>query len=249
MLFDDDYAYGRWGNDGLGSLEDLIGGPSRYDAGEIVIVGRVPGALYVGDFSEYELGLEHIQPLEAAQSSINTITFDLADLGDNSELTQIELPPVEPDGDTDGETEAAAPTVTDEHEAPAALTRAASEKAEEPLILISQHDGEALSGALGDLDLTDFGRPVIDFTPVTPVVTVTAPDMTGGEQPGPVLTGGRAYQSLAFLLIDTPFVVGDDNLPPTVRPPLNALLGLPDEDDVGQTWILPSTGRGAWILR
>lgn len=246
MLFDDEYAYGRWGNDGLGSLEDLIGGPSRYDAGEIVIVGRVPGALYVGDFSEYELGLEHIQPLEAAQGALNTISFDQNDLGDNSELTLVELPPpAEPEGDQD----AAAPAVTVEEDAPAALTRAVSEKTEEPLVLINQDAGEPLAGALGDIDLTDFGRPAIDFTPVAPVITVTAPDMTGGEQPGPVLTGGRAYQSLAFLLIDTPYVVGDDNLPPTVRPPLNALLGLPDEDDIGQTWILPSTGRGGWILR
>jgi hypothetical protein len=246
MLFDDEFAYGRWGNDGLGSLEDLLGGPSRYDAGEIVIVGRVPGALYVGDFSEYELGLEHIQPLEAAQGAFNTITVDLAEVGEHADLVLVE-PPATPEDDS--EEGAAAPAVTVEDEAPAALTRAVSEKTEEPLVLITQDDGEPLADAFGDIDPTDFGRPVVELTPIQPVITITAPDMTGGEQPAPVVTGGRAYQSLAFLLIDTPFVVGDDNLPPTVRPPLNALLGLPDEDDIGQTWVLPVTGRGAWILR
>ncbi|HYE46519.1 MAG TPA: hypothetical protein VEA44_12195 [Caulobacter sp.] len=233
MLFDDDFAIGRWGSDGLGALEDLLGGPSRYDAGEVIITGRVPGALYVDDFSEYRTGLEHIQPLEAAQDAINIITVELAEFADRADLTTVEEPPASEEDE--GE------------EASAALIAPVSEKTEEPLVLVTRDDGEPLAGGFGDLDLTDFGRPLIDLIPAPPIVSVTPPDMTG-EQPAPVVPGGRAYQSLAFLILDTPFVVGDDNLPPSVRPPINELLGLDEDEDVATTWVLP-TGRGAWILR
>ena len=238
MLFDDDFAYGRWGNEGL---DGLFGGPARFDAGEIIITGRVPGALYMDDLPGGMTALDRILPFQYLDGQLQSDVLD-AQAGH-----QFEAPAVIT---TDG-SDAAGPDAGAQSSDPDAGLQsitAAPKGEEKPLVLITQEDGSPLSG-LGDFNPVDFGRPPIDLTPVPVVITVTPPDMGGGEQPSPVIPGGRAYQSLAFLLIDTPFVVGDEHLPPTVRPPLNELLGLPDEDDAGQTWVLPATGRGAWVLR
>lgn len=110
----------------------------------------------------------------------------------------------------------------------------------EPLVLIAGDVAEAV--VLPDLaQHYDLDIPPLPVSPPLPTVTVTPPGSVPAE---PVAFGGPAYQSLAFLILDTPFVVGDDHLPPTVRPSLEDLLGLAGDD----AWVLPPSDIGAWRL-
>jgi hypothetical protein len=87
MIFNDDSMLDFRGN-GFGD------GAFGYDIGEVVITGRVPGALYVDDFSEGEYGLQHIQPLEYAQDQLaEIITLDVVDQADASGLLEGASPP------------------------------------------------------------------------------------------------------------------------------------------------------------
>ncbi|MDB5471897.1 MAG: hypothetical protein JWR84_3457 [Caulobacter sp.] len=236
MIFNDDSMLDFRGTGFGDSVMDSIFG---YDAGEVVITGRVPGALYVDDFSEGEYGLQHIQPLEYIQNELGSvITVDIVDVADTSGILEetlvAEAPPAnQPANDDD---------------APAALVALSHGKTEEPLVLIpGDSHGDAGAGDLNltAIDLHDLAIPPIPLPSFeAPHITVTAP--TFDDDTGPVIIGGRAYQSLSFLILDTPFVVGDSQLPSFLRPSLNELLGLPATDeDEGQAFVLPAR---SWLL-
>jgi hypothetical protein len=238
MFFNDDSMLDFRGN-GFGEdvMDAIFGGPVGFDAGEVVITGRVPGALYLDDISPAQYGLEHIQPLEYIQNELSTIVaVDVGDLANDADTSTYE-PPSENSGE-----ESAALVAANDDEAPAALSLPSHGKDAEPLVLIPG-DGDGTE-SLVQLDLNalhDLAIPPLPGTVDLSMVTVTPPNSVEAE---PVIIGGPAYQSLSFLILDTPFVVGDDHLPPTVRPSIEELLGLAGDD----TWVLPLGSNGAWRL-
>ena len=235
MFFNDDSMLDFRGN-GFGDdvMDAIFGGPVGYDAGEVVITGRVPGALYVDDFSEAQYGLEHIQPLEFTQNELSgVITVDVVDMANDADQATWTPP-----GDDAG----AGLVAANDDDAPAALSLASHGKDAEPLAPIAG-DGDGAE-SLVQLDLNvlhDLAIPPLPAEVDLSMVTVTPPNSVEAD---PVIIGGAAYQSLSFLILDTPFLVGDDHLPPTVRPSIEELLGLAGED----SWVLPLGGNGAWRL-
>lgn len=230
MIFNDDSMLDFRGN-GFG---DSVFG---YDIGEVVITGRVPGALYVDDFSAGEYGLQHIQPLEYAQDQLaEIITLDVVDQADASGLLEETTVPVveEP---SDGLTPA------NDDDAPAGLALVSHGKDVEPLALIPGSDSDGGVGDLSvlDLDLAIPAIPTYSNHDVSNDILV-APSVYDTDEP--LMIGGRAYESLSFLIIDTPFAVSDSLLSPTLRPSLNELLGL-DFMDEGDAFVLPARG---WVL-
>lgn len=227
MIFNDDSMLDFRGN-GFG---DSIFG---YDIGEVVITGRVPGALYVDDFSEGEYGLQHIQPLEYAQDQLaEIITLDVVDQADASGLLEETTAPVEEPSD--------GLTPANDDDAPAGLALVLDGKDAEPLVLIPGGDRDGGVGDVSVLDLDLAIPPIPAFSSVeAPTVTLT-PQSVDDE---PLTIGGRAYESLSFLIIDTPFALGDSLLPQTLRPSLNELLGL-DFMDEQDAFVLPARG---WVL-
>lgn len=138
----------------------------------------------------------------------------------------------------------AAQVAANDDDAPALLLAPSHGKDAEPLVLpqalIGGDDAEAL--VQPDLsDLFDLAIPPLPAEVDLSMITVTPPNSVEAE---PVVFGGPAYQSLSFLILDTPFVVGDDQLPASVRPSIEELLGLAGDD----TWVLPSSDTGAWLL-
>ncbi|WGM40615.1 hypothetical protein [Caulobacter sp. NIBR1757] len=240
MIFNDDSMLDFRGN-GFG---DGVDGLFGYDVGEVVITGRVPGALYVEDFSDGEYGLQHIQPVDYVQDELsNLVTVEVVDVVDAS--GPIEDPAL-PDA---GGEDAPAGLVASNDDAPAALVVQSHGKDAEPLVLIPGGDSDGGVGDLTVLDLHDLAIPPIPVLDA-PSITVTPP--TFDDDVAPVIFG-RAYQSLSFLIIDTPFAVGDSQLPSALRPTLNELLGLTtppaqDDEDDGQAFVLPASGWGAWRL-
>jgi hypothetical protein len=237
MFVDDDFALPKNDLFGLGGLEALLGGPSLFDVGEVIITGRVPGALYVDDFHAGQTGLEYIQPLVWAERATNILSFDAVGLEGAPGLGRAdELPPPE----SQDEEAPAGLVAANDDEAPAAQSLPSHGKDAEPLVLIpGEDDAQAL--VQPDLDAYDLAIPPLPSEVDLSMITVTPP---GSVEADPVVIGGPAYQSLSFLILDTPFVVGDEHLPPTVRPSIEALLGLAGED----TWVLPLGGDGAWRL-
>lgn len=234
MFFNDDSMLDFRGN-GFGDdvMDAIFGGPVGFDAGEVIITGRVPGALYVDDFSEAQYGLEHIQPLEHIQDELSGVgAIEVVDLANDADPAT---------GDADpGEEAPAGLVAANDDDAPAALIPAHDGKDAEPLVLATDDGEEAL--VLPDLlDPFDLAIPPLPAEVDLSMITVTPP---GSVEADPVTIGGPAYQSLAFLILDTPFVVGDDQLPPTVRPSIEELLGLAEDDG----WVLPLGGSGAWRL-
>lgn len=242
MIFNDDSMLDFRGNGFGDSVMDSIFG---YDVGEVVITGRVPGALYVDDFSEGEYGLQHIQPLEYIQNELsNVVTVDVADAAGSVEETTIP--------DAVGEDAPAGLVASNDDDAPAALVVQSHGKDAEPLVLISGGDSDGGVGDLTVIDLHDLAIPPIPVLPTLDAPTVTVTPPTFDDDTAPIIFG-RAYQSLSFLIIDTPFAVGDSQLPSALRPTLNELLGLTtppaqDDEDAGQAFVLPASGWGAWRL-
>ncbi|MBI1406270.1 MAG: hypothetical protein GC145_09115 [Caulobacter sp.] len=218
MLFDDDFVMGHVpGAQDLGGFNDAFGGPGRFDAGEIVVVGRVPGSLYIDDFSAGQTALEHILPMIEAQNAISPVGADE------------QGPAASAQSDDLGQLTLAGLNVQDD--SPAAI------------ILPTFESPLADFGA--DFGHDVFARPLLDLTPVTPIDPV-APAADAGDLPF-TLIGGQAYQSLSFLIIDTPYAVEDSHLSPTLRPSVDALLGLTDADN-GDVWVLPAQGHRSWLL-
>lgn len=242
MIFNDDSLLDFRG---IGFGDNVMDSIFGYDAGEVVITGRVPGALYVDDFSDGEYGLQHIQPLEYAQDQLSSVVaievFEVVDASDSTDEPTVEDAP-------------AGLAAANDDDGPAALVALVHGKDAEPAVLIPAGDGGAGAGSDGLilLDLHDLAIPPIPGLPSfeAPTVTVTPP--TFDDDIAPVFIGGRAYQSLSFLIIDTPFAVGDSQLPDALRPSLNELLGLVTPaglgDDDGQAFVLPVSGKGAWRL-
>ena len=237
MLFNDDDML-NFGGKGFGDdvLDSLFGGAVGFDPGEVIITGRVPGALYVSDFSDANSVLEHVLPLEF---SPNLIVDAGGDLGIS---TGADLDPTGDAAEDDGGDAGAALVAANDDDAPAALTLPSHGKDAEPLVLIQGDDDAAQAVVPLDLvTLHDLDIPPLPGQVDLSMVTVTPPNSADAD---PVILGGPAYQSLSFLILDTPFVVGDDHLPPTVRPSLEELLGLAGDD----TWVLPLGANGAWRL-
>jgi hypothetical protein len=219
MLFDDNFVMGRSAlqESGFGDLSNPFG-PSRFDSGEVIITGRSPGSLYVDDISSGQTLLDHIQPVITAEQLVSPLGQDsLAELRDAGQSA----------------TDAANDAV---QAAPAAL-------------LARDHKDEALalplmSGAAHDLPLIALDhlpadRPVFDAPPA-PQAFAPASHNTVHD-----FSLGRAYQSLSFLIVDTPYAYGDDHLPATLRPSLDQLLGAAAGD---APFLLPSSHGGAWVL-
>eukprot|EP01030_Chromulinospumella_sphaerica_P016147 gene16147-15958_t len=104
-----------------------------FDVGEVVITGRVPGALYVDDFSAGEYGLQHIQPLEYIQNELSdAVAVDVVDVTDSSDIVDGTLV-VESPADEDAP---AGLVAANDDDAPAALTALTAGKDAEPLVLI-----------------------------------------------------------------------------------------------------------------
>jgi hypothetical protein len=242
MIFNDDSMLDFRGTGFGDSVMDAIFG---FDAGEVVITGRVPGALYVEDFSEGELGLQHIQPLEFVQDELsNLVTVDVLDIADASGLTEETL--VE-----DGEGASDALTAANDDDAPSTLIALTRGKDAEPQVLTASDNEDVAGAGAGELNLIDPFDLAIPTIPQlssldAPVVTVAPQDL---DADAPLMVGGRAYQSLSFLIIDTPFAVGDSQLTDYLRPSLNELLGLSAEsglgEDDGQAFVLPAR---SWLL-
>lgn len=235
MFFNDDSMLDFRGN-GFGEnvMDAIFGGPVGFDAGEVVITGRVPGALYLDDIDPAQYGLEHIRPLEHIQNELSAIgAIEVADLGNDADSASAAA---------SEESAGGALVAANDDDAPAALSLPSHGKDAEPLALIpGDGDGDESLVQL-DLDaLHDLAIPPLPGTVDLSMVTVTPPNSVEAE---PVIIGGPAYQSLSFLILDTPFVVGDDHLPPTVRPSIEELLGLAGDD----TWVLPLGSTGAWRL-
>jgi hypothetical protein len=73
--------------------------------------------------------------------------------------------------------------------------------------------------------------------------------LTSGEK---TIDGGAMLPLIAaspsiggFLIVDTPYALGDSQLPASLRPSLNALLGLGIEEDI---FVLPADGARSWVL-
>jgi hypothetical protein len=240
MIFNDDSML-DFRRTGFGdSVMDAIFG---FDMGEVVITGRVPGALYVEDFSEGEYGLQHIQPLEFVQDELsNLVAVDVIDMADASGLTEDT-----PADDGEGASDALTPANDDD--APSALIVLTHGKDAEPQVVTAGdiEDG-AGAGELNLIDPFDLAIPAIPqlFSLDAPAVTLAPQDV---DTDAPLMIGGRAYQSLSFLIIDTPFAVGDSQLTDYLRPSLNELLGLSAEsglgEDDGQAFVLPAR---SWLL-
>lgn len=229
MIFNDDSMLDFRGN-GFG---DSVFG---YDIGEVVITGRVPGALYVDDFSAGEYGLQHIQPLEYAQDQLaEIITLDVVDQADASGLLEETLAPVveEPSNGL---------SAANDDDAPAGLALHSHGKDVEPLVLIPGSDSDGGVGDLSVLDLDLAIPPIPTFSnhDVSSDI-LTAPSVYDADEP--LIIGGRAYESLSFLIIDTPFAVSDSLLSSVLRPSLNELLGLVTDDE--DAFVLPARG---WVL-
>lgn len=220
MLFDDDFVMGQGpGAHDLGGFNDAFGGMDRLDAGEIVVVGRVPGSLYIDDFSAGQTALEHILPMIEAQNAISPVGANdpgPAAAGQEDDLAQLTLA-----------------SLTGQTDSPAAI------------ILPTFDSPLADFGADSGHDV--FARPLLDLNPVTPIDPVAPVTADTGDQPF-TLIGGHAYQSLSFLIIDTPYAVEDSHLSPTLRPSVDALLGLTDADNSGDVWVLPAQGHRSWLL-
>lgn len=213
MLFDDSFVLGH-GIGGLGGLDDAFGGPNRFDTGEIIVVGRVPGSLYIDDFSAGQTGLEHILPLLTAEGAVTAPTSD-----------------------------AAGHAAASDDSGSAALALLSHGKDEPPAAIVLP----TTDAPLAQFELDGFARPALDLSPVQPIDPVAPPSL--GDDGGVVtMIGGRAYQSLSFLIIDTPFAFGDSHLPASLRPSVDALLGLTEDDNSGDVWILPAAGHGSWRL-
>lgn len=234
MIFNDDSMLDFRGNGFGDSITDSIFG---YDIGEIVITGRVPGALYVDDFSAGEYGLQHIQPLEYAQDQLaEIIILDVTEQADASGSLEEALPPVveEPSNGLNP---------ANDDDAPVGLALAGHGKSVEPLVLIPGSDSDG--GGFGDLNALDLDLAIPPIPAFSnhdaPSDILTAPSVYDADQP--LIIGGRAYESLSFLIIDTPFAVGDSLLPSVLRPSLNELLGLVTDDE--DAFVLPARG---WVL-
>lgn len=226
MIFNDDSLLDfRPTSLGDSFLNGAFGGRFGADVAEVVITGRGPGSLFLDDYFKPEFRSELVQPLDFSAPPV-----PLAEHGPSVDETP------------------AAPVVGNDNEdlAAVALSRHVHEKTELPtqvadtgghsdpgLILVELHDlAIPPRPAPADLDV--------------PTITVTPPTFDG--EPAPVIIGGRAYQSLSFLILDTPFVLGDGELPTSLRPTIDDLLGLTDDDDAN-AWVLPvGDGAGAWRL-
>jgi len=186
MLFEDGYVLNQgFGDHGFG-LDGLFG-PSRFDTGEIVVVGRVPGAVYFDDLTPGQTFLEHVLDSVTAETS----------LGDASSNQDFFSPELSSAATSDVQTDSA--------------------------------QGLILSGLGKD------AQPIYGDGPAM-----------SGEEGFTALIGGRPYESLSFLIIDTPFAYGDSHLTASLRPSVDTLLGLADDGVDG--WVLPTAGRGAWRL-
>lgn len=243
MIFNDDSMLDFRGTGFGDSVMDAIFG---FDAGEVVITGRVPGALYVEDFSEGEYGLQHIQPLEFAQGELNSlVAVDVTDVVDAAGTLEGSLVVEEPVGESSAEGLVAA----NDDDSPAALVSLSHGKSADPQVLFGGDSGDGVDAlGLNAIDPFDLDIPAIPLlsTVEAPAVAVAAPTF---DEDAPLMVGGRAYQSLSFLIIDTPFAVGDSQLTDYLRPSLNELLGLSAEsglgEDDGQAFVLPAR---SWLL-
>lgn len=233
MIFNDDNVLDFRGFGFSDGVMDLTFG---YDAGEVVITGRVPGALYVSDISDGVTLLEYVLPQDFSPNIIQSVS-DLPQVG------------IDGAGEIDGgavvvDNSDATPTPAND-DAPQSLALVSDGKDTEPLVLIAGGD----EGVVVDTAVTDLHDLTIPPIPLSaseaPVVTVTPPTLD--LDPAPVMIGGRAYESLSFLIIDTPFAVGDNQLPETLRPSIEALLGLlgSNNDDDGQAFVMPAR---SWVL-
>ncbi len=229
MIFNDDSMLDvrgwEFGNTGFS-------GPLAADIGEVIITGRAPGSLYADDLSPGETFLEHILPFEFSRGAATPV-FDLTETeaGVVSETLKI----------ADATTDTVVPANDDE--APASLSLSDLGKDAEPLILI---DGDNGAIDIVATDLHDLSIPPIPLSAAeAPVITVTPPTLDA--DPAPVIIGGRAYESLSFLIIDTPFAVGDSQLPGSLRLSIEELLGLggSNSDDDDQAFVMPAR---SWVL-
>lgn len=223
MIFNDDSLLDVGGAAFGGGL---FGRGAGFDAGEVIITGRVPGSLYADDLLGMETFLEHLMPIQQLSDDV-AVALEVTDA---SVITVVDI----------GDLPAAA-----NDDAPESLALVSHAKDAEPLVLIPGGD----EGVVVDTVVTDLHDLTIPPIPLSaseaPVVTVTPP--TADLDPAPVVIGGRAYESLSFLIIDTPFAVGDNQLPETLRPSIEALLGLlgSDNDDDGQAFVMPAR---SWVL-
>lgn len=228
MFFDDGHILDLRGPGGGNAL---LGGAAGFEIGEVIITGRVPGALYADDLLGGETFLEHVLPLEYGHGGVPPVA-DLAD------ATSGVIPEALAGGGQAGDQ----PVPANDDDGPAALPLASHGKDAEPLVLVpADSDGGEFPVQLDLTAVHDLAIPPLPVEVDLSTVTVSPPNSVEAD---PVVIGGPAYQSLSFLILDTPFVVGDDHLPPTVRPSIEELLGLAGED----TWVLPPTDRGAWLL-
>jgi hypothetical protein len=211
MLFEDGYVLNQgFGDHGFG-LDGLYG-PSRFDTGEIVVVGRVAGAIYTDDFSAGQTGLEHILPVVSAENAFGGNFSDDTSVGH-------------------------ALSTGDSTDAAQGLILSGLGKEAEPLAI-------PLSEAADPLANLYLDHAGLSLSPVEPIYG-DGPAMSGDEDFTPMI-GGRPYESLSFLIIDTPFAYGDSHLTASLRPSVESLLGLADDGLDG--WVLPTAGRGAWRL-
>lgn len=252
MIFNDDSMLDFRGNGfGQGGMDDLFGRGMGYDIGEVVITGRVPGALYLDDLPGGMTALDKIMPFE----NVGGISIDqvLVSLDEPQTVGLVTLGGEDIVPADDGGDNGAAVVPANDDSAPATLPALTHGKDEAPLVLVVANDTHDGAPGLATLDQDDLSIPPIPL-PAFDAPTVDAVMPTAGE-PAPVIIGGRAYESLSFLIIDTPFAVGDGQLPDSLRPSLNELLGLTggdgqgdDQADDGQAFILPATGWGSWRL-
>lgn len=278
MFFEDDFVIGGpKGLTGFGELGlDDFGGFSR--VGEVVITGRVPGALYVDDISVDETPLEYLLPFVHTATSVAALETAFAPVGPSAAEY------VEPDageaGDEAAEEGDAAPAaiilVAESRSTDDGLTIPVDPKADlqsdfEPLAVTPVEaappvfsDGgddpveQGPSNPFGfDVHVTEYAgdagppaqsgddwiMPIVTPAPVQGLtIDIPAPQPAADGLRDHTL--GGAFQSLSFLILDTPFVVGDNNLPPTVRPSIQDLMGPLFEDLF--PFLAPRSG--SWVL-
>lgn len=225
MLFTDHFAlasnFSRNADDAFGF--NTVGG--------IIITGRVPGSLYIDDFSAGESVLGHIMPIGHRDSLVN--------LGDSTTDLMTAAP-------VDGQGEAG-PSDADAGVAPAAL---ALPQLKAEAFSAGDHGQDA--GVSIALTVTDYDAmtgahdlPVFGLTPLDLPHTVIAAAQAGVDNATMSIGGGRTYESLSFLIIDTPFAYGDEHLPANLRPTINDLLGFSTDSSEDDNWVMPVR---SWVL-
>lgn len=246
MFFDDDFILGS-GPRGLTGFGDLgldgFGDFSR--VGEVVITGRVPGALYVDDISIDQTPLEYLLPFVHTETSVTALETAFAPISPTADETLVEAVADEP---------------AEQDEAPAAgILIAESRSTDDGVIVefkadlpaapvtfddappaIDEPDQGPVNDFGFDFEITEYAADLppapghqVELTAPTPVVVGLSVDVPPPPASVDTIrdhTLGGAFQSLSFLILDTPFVVGDSQLPPTVRPSLQDLMGPLFED-------------------